>query len=111
MTGSLSIRLATENGKRVGKVTKAQRLAADPITDAARLRRCLARIRKEAEAATKHAQATEELWQAVYRVACGDDPVMTRAMVREALCNGSHSHQFRWLARYCEMAEEGTLCA
>lgn len=105
------IRLATENGKRVGKVTRAKRLAAEPATEAARLRRCLARIRAKTERARQHAEDSEALWQAALRAACGDDPLMTRAMVREACISGSVSHHFRSLARECEMAEEGTLCA
>lgn len=110
MKGS-SIWLATENGKHVGKVTKANRLAAQPATEAAQLRRCLARIRAEAERAQQHAEDSEALWQAAFRAACGDDPLMTRAMVREACISGSVSHHFRSLVRECEMAEEGILCA
>lgn len=33
------IRLATENGKRVGKLAKAKRLAAEPATEAAQIGR------------------------------------------------------------------------
>ncbi|KQQ24111.1 hypothetical protein ASF56_16290 [Methylobacterium sp. Leaf122] len=106
-----AIRLATENGKRVGKGARAKHLAAQPATEAARLRRCLARIRAEAERARQNAEDSEALWQAALRAACGDDPLITRAMVREACISGSVSHHFRSLARECEMAEEGTLCA
>lgn len=106
-----AIQLVAENGKRVGNVARAKRLAAEPVTEAARLRRCLASIRREAEQAQSHAKAAEFLLAKVYAIACGDDPILTRAMVREALIEGANAHRVGLVVRYCEMAEEGTLCA
>ncbi len=106
-----AIRLATENGKRVGRTSRAKRRAAQPATEAARLRRCLDKIRTEAEAAVAVAEASEQLWQKAFGVACGNDAVLTRAMVRAACIDGAVAYKVRGLLRSCEMAGEGTLCA
>lgn len=103
--------LATENGKRVRRVAKAKRLAAAPATEAARLRRCLARIRAEAEAARKHAEASEAVLSAAMLAAGGEDRIVALAVARHAYVECRHSHRFSLLIAYCEMAEEGNLCA
>lgn len=105
------IRLAAENGQRVGHTSKANRIAAQSATDAARLLRSIAVIRAQAEEAQACARDSEKRLEAVFRVACGGDPVLTVAMVRYAIIEGANSHPIGLVVRYCEMAEEGTLCA
>lgn len=105
-----ALRLATENGKRVGRTSRAKRRAAGPAIEAARLRRCLGKIRLEAEAAVAVAEASEELWQKAFVVACGNDVVLTRAMVRAACIDGAVAYKVRGLLRSLEMAEDGSLC-
>lgn len=105
------VRLATENGKRIGRTSKAKRLAAQPTTEAARLRRALAEIKQEALHAYAGMERQEALLEATLQVACGSDPVLTRAMVRNTIIEGANKHRVALLIRYCEMAEEGTLCA
>ncbi|MCJ2023375.1 hypothetical protein [Methylobacterium sp. J-067] len=105
------LRLATEDGRRVGKTSKATRIAAQQATDVARLLRSIAMIRGEAEKAQARAHEAEKLMQAVFAVACKGDPVLTVAMVRHAVIEGANAHRIGTVVRYCEMAEEGTLCA
>lgn len=105
------IRLVTENGNRVGKVTKAKRLAAGPVTEAARLRRCIARIRAEAERSLACAVDQEAVLRHCFSAVSSGDMILARALAREALVSGPSAYQFRGLIRSCEMAEEGTLCA
>ncbi len=107
----MRLTLATQNGKSVSRISKARRATARPDMEIARLRRCLASIRAEAEKAQARAQEAEKLMQAVYSVACKGDPVLTVAMVRHAIIEGANSHRVGVVVRYCEMAEEGTLCA
>lgn len=107
----MRLTLATEGGKPVTKLSKVRRAAARPDIEVARLRRCLRSIRKEAEHAQARAKEAEKLWEAAYRIACTDDMMMTRAMVRHAIIEGANAHRCALVARYCEMAEEGTLCA
>lgn len=106
-----ALKLATENGRRVGKVTKAKRLAAEPATEAARLRRCIARIRAEAERSLSYAADQEAVLKHCFSAVSPGDMVLARALAREALVSGPSAYQFRGLIRSCEMAEEGTLCA
>ena len=106
-----ALKLATENGKRVGRVAKAKRLAAEPATEAARLRRCISRIRVEAEAQQRRTQQVEDLLNTLLRVAHGGDPILFRAMAREAAIEVPAVISVNLVVRFCEMAEEGTLCA
>lgn len=101
------LRLATQDGKRIGRAKR----TAEPASEVARLRRCLARIRSDAEKAHQHAEDSEKLLQAVLTAACGSDPLVTRAMAREACISGPTSYHFKALMRACEMAEDGSLCA
>lgn len=111
----MRLTLATENGRRVGRTSKAKRLAAEPATEAARLRRSLARIRVEAERAHVTAKHAEIILKGLFEAASACEgsgaPLLVRALAREALIECPQAHRFAWLARACEMAEEGTLCA
>lgn len=109
MTGAL--KLATENGRRVGKVPKAKRLAAAPATEAARLRRMIAMIREEAEQAEARGVEAEKILRLLFLAAGKDDPLIVRALARDALVECGHALKLGLLVRYIEMAEEGTLCA
>lgn len=103
--------LITEGGKAVTKLSKVRRAAARPDMEIARLRRCIAAIKKEAERAQARATEAEKLWEAVLRVAFEGNPTITAAMVRHAMIEGANAHRCALTVRYCEMAEEGTLCA
>lgn len=103
--------LATENGKRVGRTSKAKRLASEPATEAARLRRCLASIRAEAEKAWQRSQEQEAILRGCFEATASGNLILARAMAREALVEVPSADRFGLLVRYCEMAEEGTLCA
>lgn len=104
-------RLATENGRRVSKTAKAKRLAATPATEAARLMRCLLQIRKQAEEAKERASRVEKVLEAAWLASGGDDRIVARALAREALIEGRQAGEFSLLIAYCQMAEDGTLCA
>ncbi|GJD58816.1 hypothetical protein [Methylobacterium dankookense] len=106
-------RLATENGRRVGKTTKAQRLAAHPGAEIARLMRSFAQIRAEIEEAQRRSDEALKVLEAVFFAAGGSkpDPLIVRALAREALIECGYAMSFRGIHRTVEMAEEGTLCA
>lgn len=70
-TMTAHLKLAAEGGKRVGRTSKAKRLAAAPSTEAARLRRCLALIREQAVKAEVRAKAAEEVLNVAWLVAGG----------------------------------------
>ncbi|MEH3117079.1 MAG: hypothetical protein PGN25_05575 [Methylorubrum populi] len=106
--------LITENGKAVTKrsrLSKVRRAAARPDMEIARLRRCITSIRAEAEKADDRARQIEALLQSLMRVTHQGDPTLTRAMVREVCIEVPAAMRTALLVRYCEMAEEGTLCA
>lgn len=105
------LRLATENGRRIGRTTKAKRVAAQPATEAARLARALAMIKEEAERAQARADAAEEVLKVAFHGVCGKDLIVARALMREALIECPHAMNFHNLIRMCEQAEEGSLCA
>lgn len=104
-------RLAVEDGRRVGKTSKAKRQAAQQATDAARLMRSPIRIREQAEEAVSWAERAEEVLKLAFIAAAGNDRVTARALAREALIEGSQAYRFRLIVAYCQMAEEGELCA
>ncbi|MCJ2031263.1 hypothetical protein MKK50_18005 [Methylobacterium sp. J-043] len=106
----MRLTLITDNGKAVTRLSKVRRAAARPDMEIARLRRCIAAIKKEAERAQARAAEAEKLWEAVLRAAFDGDPTVTAAMVRHAMIEGANAHRCALVARYCEMAEEGTLC-
>lgn len=108
-----ALRLAAEDGRRVGRTPKAQRLAAQPATEVARLMRSLARIRSEVEQAQRRSDAARKVLQAVFDAACAEtpDPLIVRALAREALVECGLALSLRDIHRSCELAEEGTLCA
>lgn len=105
------VRLAVENGRRVGRLSKAKRQAALPAMEAARLRRSIAMIREEAEKLTQRGEMAKKVLEKAFFVAGGDDRLVARAVAREALIECSHAMNAYALIRCCEMAEEGTLCA
>ena len=105
------LRLATRDGRRVGRISKARRLKAAPAGEVARLYRHLERVRTEAEAALKHAERAEALLEKAFGVACGEDREMTLAMMRHVCIEAGLAYRFRSLIRTIQMAEEGTLCA
>lgn len=105
------VRLAAKDGRRVGRISKATRLAADPAMEIARLQRALSEIRKEAESVNRRGDAAMEVLNAAFNAACGNDRLATRALVREALIECRHALGAHLVVRLCEMAEEGTLCA
>lgn len=105
------LRLATENGRRIGRTSKAKRIAAQPATEAARLARALAEIKEEAEKAQARAEAAEDVLKAAFKAVCGKDLIVARALMREALIESPYAMNFRNLIRMCEQAEEGSLCA
>lgn len=105
------LRLATENGRRVGRTTKAKRVAAQPAAEAARLARALAKIKDEAEKAQARAEAAEEILRAAFSAVRGKDLIVARALMREAVIECPYAMDFRRVIRMCEQAEEGSLCA
>ncbi|MFC6791950.1 hypothetical protein ACFQE0_21550 [Methylobacterium komagatae] len=111
VTSHKPVRLATENGRRIGRLSKAKRQAALPAMEAARLRRSIAMIREEAEKITKRGEEAKKVLEKAFFVAGGDDRLVARALAREALIECSHAMGAYMVLRYCEMAEEGTLCA
>ncbi|TXN67881.1 hypothetical protein [Methylobacterium sp. WL6] len=104
-------RLATDGGRRIRRTPKADRIAAQPATEAARLMRSLIAIRSEAEGAQKRADRAVAILERAFLSCAHDDPIVTRALAREALIECRFAGNFALLIRYCEMAEEGTLCA
>lgn len=105
------VRLAAKDGRRVGKITKATRHAADPAMEVARLRRALNDIRKEAELVNRRGDAAMEVLNAAFTAVCGNDRLVARAVLREALIECRFALGAHLVIRLCEMAEEGTLCA
>ena len=108
---TVRLRLATDEGRRVSRISKAKRLHAGPAGEVARLYSHLARVRREAEDALAHAERAEALLQKAFGIACGDDRELTLAMMRHVCIEAGLAHRFRGLIRTIEMAEEGTLCA
>jgi hypothetical protein len=106
-----ALRLATKDGRRVGRTSKAERIAAAPATEAARLRRCLALIREEAARAEARAKAAGAVLEAAWLASGRDDRIMARAIAREAYIEARFDGVFGHLGRMCELAEEGKLCA
>ena len=106
-----ALRLATENGKRIGRTSKAKRLAAGPATEAARLRRCLALIKTEAEKHQARADRIEATLRTLMDAAFSNNPILVRAMAREVSIEVPAAMSANLIVRFCEMAEEGTLCA
>jgi hypothetical protein len=111
MTASACLKLASDNGRRIIRISKDKRLKAAPAGEVARLYRHLARVRAEAEAALAHAERAEALLNKAFNTACGDDRDLTLAMMRHACIEAGLAFRFRGLIRTIEMAEEGTLCA
>ena len=111
MTTSPCLRLVTQNGRRTGRISKANRIKAGPAGEVARLYRHLARVRAEAEAALAHAERAEALLEKAFGVACGEDREMTLAMMRHVCIEAGLAYRFRGLIRTIQMAEEGRLCA
>lgn len=106
-----TLKLATENGRHVGRTAKAKRLAAKPATDAARLARSLGCIHTEIEKAQARGKAAEKVLEAAWHAACGEDRLVARALAREALIECGHALRLDYLLYQCERAQEGTLCA
>ena len=105
------LRLATENGRRVGRTPKAKRLAAQPAMDVARLMRALAMIRVEAEKVAARGEAAKAVLEAAFLASGGEDRIVARALAREAAVQCSAAFGAMYVVRLCEMAEDGTLCA
>lgn len=104
-------RLATEEGRGIRRTPKANRIAAQPATQAARLMRSHLAIRSEAEGAQKRAERAVAILERAFLSCAHDDPIVTWALAREALIECRFAGNFGLPIRYCEMAEEGTLCA
>lgn len=105
------LRLATDNGRRVARISKTKQIEAGPAGEVARLYRHLARVRGEAQAALAHAERAEALLNKAFGIACGEDRDLTLAMMRHVCIEAALAYRFRGLIRTIEMAEEGTLCA
>ena len=80
-----ALKLAAEDGRRVGTVPKAKRIAAQPATDAARLRRQLSEIVSDSAAALNAAMQAEDVVKVMFAAVRGQDQVVTQALAREAL--------------------------
>lgn len=105
------LKLAAAAGKRVGRTSKAKRLAASPAVEIARLRQCIETIRQQAKRAHVKAEAAEKVVEAAWLVSGGEDRIIARAVAREALIECRYAKDFAVLIRFCELAEDGTLVA